>query len=104
MTALSITFHSTESIKEKWEIFRQKELTELIENFLDVEHYLLSKVRSEMIQEGENTNLFLLFESEMKKQEFFESELTNLVERVETRFPSEVMTFVTHLDPIKMRI
>lgn len=99
MSVLSLTFHSTENIKESWENYIESNLYPMIENLMDVEKYILSEVESEMINEGKNTNLLLVFDNTEKRQDFVEIEMRNIVERVEQHFGQEVMVFVTFLNP-----
>ncbi len=80
MSILSITFHTVESQLQTWEQYLENELITLVENFIDVEKYILSEVNTEMLTEGKNTNLLLIFESDEKRQEFTETELYNLSE------------------------
>jgi len=82
MSVLSITFHTVESELSNWEQYVDTELIELVENLYDVEKYILSQVETEMLTEGKNTNLFLVFENDAKRQEFTETELLNISERI----------------------
>ncbi len=104
MSILSITFHNTENINEKWEIYLENELHQMIENLMDAEKYILSEVESEMIGEGKNTNLLLIFGDDEKREDFVEIELKNITERIESRFGEEVMIFKTFLNPKKQRV
>ncbi|MBP7173221.1 MAG: DUF4286 family protein [Cloacibacterium sp.] len=101
MPILSITFHTEVSQLKQWEQYIQEELILMIENLMDVEKYILSAVHSEMISEGKNTNLLLVFDNEEIRMQFVESELLNITERIEKRFGESVMVFNTHLDEIK---
>ena len=69
-----------------WENYMEKELHEMVENLIDVEKYILSEVHSEMINEGKNTNLLLVFDNEEKRQDFIEIELINITDRIEGAF------------------
>ena len=104
MTLLSITFHTTENVSAAWEKYLLEDLHQMIENLLDAEKYLLSEVESKMISEGKNTNLLLMFENMEKRQEFTESELPNITERIEKEFGEQVMIFKTALNPKKSRM
>lgn len=104
MSVLSITFHTTEKIAKDWETYMQKDLHEMVENLIDVVKYLLSEVVSEMINEGKNTNLLLIFENEEKRQDFVEIELINLTESIEGKFGENVMIFQTYLNPKNARL
>ena len=104
MSVLSITFHNTEKVSKEWEQYVESELHAMVENLMDVEKYLLSEVYSEMISEGKNTNLLLIFDSEEKREDFREIELSNITERIESKFGNEVMIFQTLLDPKKSRL
>ena len=75
----------------------------MIENLMDVEKYILSEVESDMINEGKNTNLLLVFDNNEKRQDFIEIELQNITERIENEFGDEVMVFVTLLNSKKQR-
>lgn len=103
MSILSVTFHNTPQVNEQWVTYLENDLDQMIENLIDVEKYILSEVESDMITEGSNTNLLLVFDSEEKRQDFVEIELKNISERVEKEFGSEVMIFLTHLNPKKLR-
>ncbi len=103
MTALSITFHTTAQSLESWEVYLTTELHQLVENLYDVEKYLISVVESDRIEEGQNTNVLLVFDSQALRSTFMENELVNLVEHVATRFKQEVMVFITPLNPLKSR-
>ncbi|WP_304343069.1 DUF4286 family protein [Chryseobacterium koreense] len=103
MSILSITFHSTENIKNDWENYLENELHRMVENLFDVEKYILSEVNSEMINEGKNTNLLLVFDDDEKRLDFLEIEMKNIEERITGKFGEEVMVFVTFLNPRKSR-
>lgn len=103
MSVLSLTFHSTNNIETTWHHYTENNLFEMIENLMDVEKYILSEVESDMIDEGKNTNLLLVFENNEKRQDFIEIELQNITERIESEFGEEVMVFVTLLNPKKQR-
>ena len=75
----------------------------MIENLMDVEKYILSEVQSDMINEGKNTNLLLVFDNEEKRDDFIEIELKNITERIESKFGENVMVFTTFLNPKKSR-
>jgi hypothetical protein len=51
-----------------------------------------------MLTEGKNTNLLLVFESDVKRQEFTETELFNISERIGKQFGETVMIFITQLN------
>lgn len=99
MSVLSLTFHSTSNISSSWDRYTENTLFEMIENLMDVENYILSDVESDMINEGKNTNLLLMFDNTEKRQEFIDIELKNITERIEDQFGDEVMVFVTLLNP-----
>ena len=103
MSVLSITFHTVESELSNWEQYVDTELIELVENLYDVEKYILSQVETEMLTEGKNTNLFLVFENDIKRQEFTETELLNISERIGKQFGETVMIFITQLSTKKSR-
>lgn len=103
MSVLSITFHATEAVLPQWENYAENELAQLAENLIDAERYLLSNVHSEMLNEGKNTNLLLVFDNFEKREDFLEIELKNIEERIAQKFGQEVMVFVTQLNPIKTR-
>lgn len=103
MSVLSLTFHSTSNIGASWDRYTENNLFEMIENLMDVEKYILSEVESDMINEGKNTNLLLVFDNNEKRQDFIEIELQNITERIENEFGDEVMVFVTLLNPKKQR-
>lgn len=103
MSVLSITFHSTESTGKEWGNYLEGEFHQMVENLMDVEKYILSEVQSEMVTEGKNTNLLLVFDNEEKRGDFVEIELKNITERIESKFGENVMVFMTFLNPKKTR-
>jgi hypothetical protein len=103
MSVLSITFHSTQSVTEQWDHYMESNLHEMVENLIDVEKYILSEVESEMISEGKNTNLLLIFDNDEKRQDFVEIELINITDRILKEFGENVMIFKTYLNPKKSR-
>ena len=103
MSFLSLTFHNTESINKEWENYLGNDLHQMIENLMDVEKYILSEVQSDLINEGKNTNLLLVFDNEEKRDDFIEIELKNITERIESKFGENVMVFTTFLNPKKSR-
>ncbi|KEY19809.1 DUF4286 family protein [Kaistella antarctica] len=103
MSVLSITFHTTESISKEWDLYLESDLHQMVENLIDAEKYILSEVESEMIAEGKNTNLLLIFADEEKRQDFVEIEFTNITERILNKFGENVMIFKTYLNPKKSR-
>lgn len=103
MSILSLTFHTTESALKEWENYTQNELQLLVENLMDVEKYILSDVHTDMITEGKNTNLLLVFNDEEMRSQFLENELVNIIERIEAKFADSVMIFSTFLNPLKSR-
>ena len=104
MSILSITFHTVEGQIENWNQYVDTELALMIENLYDVEKYILSEVKSEMLTEGKNTNLLLIFENDQKRKEFTETELLNISERIAARFGETVMIFITELNTKKSRL
>lgn len=104
MSILSITFHTPEHLLSDWEKFQENSLENLIENLIQVENYILSDVESEMLHEGKNTNLLLIFEDENLREEFVDSELLNLQHHIEKEFGEDVMVFKTFLNERKSRM
>ena|SRR6218665_2037831 len=104
MSILSITFHATDNRVEEWDIYLENELHQMVENLLDVEKYIFSEVHSDMLNEGKNTNLFLMFDNSEIRDQFMESEMVNLAEIINQRFGEEVMIFPTFLNSRKKRI
>ncbi|MFB9119861.1 DUF4286 family protein [Bergeyella porcorum] len=103
MSILSLTFHTTEQALTAWEQYATTELELLIDNLMDVEQYILSEVETEMITEGKNTNLLLIFDNEEFRTQFIENEFPNIVERIEAKFGDSVMIFKTILNAKKSR-
>ncbi len=103
MSVLSITFHTTESINDQWDQYLETQLHPMVENLLDAEKYIISEVESDMINEGKNTNLLLIFVDHEKRQDFVEIELINITERIQKEFAENVMIFKTYLNPKKSR-
>jgi len=101
---MSITFHSVKSRLEEWEKYVDETLTLMTENLMDVNKYILSEIQSDYIEEGKNYNLLLIFDDEEKRQDFMDSELLNISERIEKQFGQDVMIFNTFLNPIQYRI
>jgi uncharacterized protein YbcI len=104
MSILSITFHTPENLIDKWENFQKKSLENLIDNLIQVEKYILSEVESDMLYEGKNTNLLLIFDDKKFREEFVESELQNLQHHIEKEFGEEIMIFTTYLNQTKTRM
>ncbi|WP_300675572.1 DUF4286 family protein [Soonwooa sp.] len=103
MSILSITFHTTENRLAEWGQYCENELFAMVENLMDVDKYILSEVDTEMLREGRNTNLLLVFADEDLRQGFLLSELPNITERIEKVFGQEVMIFPTMLNPKRLR-
>ena len=103
MSVLSLTFHTTQNLLSEWENYIESDLQLMVENLMDVEKYILSEVQSDMINEGKNTNLLLVFDNEEKRDDFIEIELKNITERIESKFGENVMVFTTFLNPKKSR-
>lgn len=101
MSILSITFHTIESQLANWEHYMNDVLEKEIENLPHVEKYILSEVESEMLTEGKNTNLLLVFENQQKREEFTDTELPKLAEKIASKFGDTVMIFITELNPLK---
>ncbi|MEC5394344.1 DUF4286 family protein [Bergeyella sp. RCAD1439] len=101
---LSLTFHAMPEILSRWENYAETELLVLVDNLMDVDKYILSEVYSEMITEGKNMNLLLVFDSEQIRNQFIESELVNITERIASEFGDQVMVFETLLNPKKIRL
>ena len=104
MSILSITFHTPQNLLKEWENFQLNSLESLVENFIQVEKYILSDVHSDMLNEGKNTNLLLIFDDENLRTEFVESELENIKYHIEKEFGDDVMIFKTYLNQRKTRL
>ncbi len=104
MSILSITFHATENQLEKWDYYVENNLQAMVENLMEVDKYILSEVGSDMINEGKNTNLLLIFDREELREQFIINELENIAERIYKEFGEEVMIFQTFLNPKKHRL
>ena len=104
MSILSITFHTPNHLFEDWEYFIKNSLEKMVEDLIQVEQFILSEVESDMLQEGKNTNLLLIFDDENLREEFVKSEFENLQYHVEKEFGEEVMVFKTYLNERKTRI
>lgn len=103
MSVLSITFHCTKNNVEEWENYIDETLVLMTENLMDVSKYILSEVHSDYIDEGKNYNLLLIFDNDELRNDFIESELKNIAERIEKKFGQEIMIFNTFLNPKKSR-
>ncbi|RLJ32732.1 uncharacterized protein DUF4286 [Chryseobacterium sp. 7] len=104
MGILSITFHCTKDNLEEWENYIDETLVLMTENLMDVNKYILSEVHSDYIEDGKNYNLLLIFDNEELREDFIQSELLNISERIEKKFGQEVMIFNTFLNPKKTRL
>ncbi len=104
MSVLSVTFHTIESELQNWSNFVKTDLKKIIENLYDAEKYILSEVETEMLTEGKNTNLLIVFENQQKREEFLNTELINISERIAQKFGENVMIFVTKLNPFQQKI
>jgi len=104
MGILSITFHCTKDNLKEWENYIDETLVLMTENLMDVNKYILSEVHSDYIEDGKNYNLLLIFDNEELREDFIQSELLNISERIEKKFGQEVMIFNTFLNPKKTRL
>lgn len=104
MSVLSVTFHTIESELQNWSNFVKTDLIKIIENLYDADKYILSEVETEMLTEGKNTNLLIIFENQQKREEFLSIELVNISERIAQKFGENVMIFVTKLNPLQQKI
>ena len=104
MSVLSVTFHTIESELQNWNNFVKTDLIKIIENLYDAEKYILSEVETEILTEGKNTNLLIVFENQQKREEFLSAELVNISERIAQKFGENVMIFVTKLNPFQQKI
>ncbi|AZB26503.1 MULTISPECIES: DUF4286 family protein [Chryseobacterium] len=104
MSVLSITFHCTKNNLEEWENYIDETLILMTENLMDVNKYILSEVHSDYIDEGKNYNLLLVFDNDELRNDFLESELKNISERIENQFGQEVLIFDTLLNPKKSKL
>lgn len=104
MSVLSVTFHTIESELQNWSNFVKTDLIKIIENLYDAEKYILSEVETEILTEGKNTNLLIVFENQQKREEFLSAELVNISERIAQKFGENVMIFVTKLNPFQQKI
>ncbi len=101
MSILSLTFHCVESTVQQWEQYARTDLAQLAHNLYDVEKFILSDVESEMLNEGRNTNLLLIFETPERRESFLENEFENIRKRIEQRFGDRVMIFETLLNEFR---
>lgn len=101
MSILSITFHTIESQLLLWQKFVDEELFHWLEDLNRAEKYILSEVESEMLTEGKNTNLLIIFDQIEKRNDFVQKEFLLLVEKISYRFGDAVMIFKTELNSIK---
>ncbi len=99
MSILSVTFHSTADLQERWEKYLNEELKNMADNLLEAEKYVLSTVETDMVREGQNTNLLLFFPDDEKRSEFMQNELVNISELITATFGDQVMIFATLLNP-----
>ena len=104
MSVLSITFHAIENVRQQWDAYLMDQMVLMVENLMDVEKYILSDVDSNMINEGSNTNLLLVFDNDTLREDFIKSEFQNLEERIQKEFGDQVMIFMTLLNPKKARL
>ncbi|TXF79381.1 DUF4286 family protein [Chryseobacterium sp.] len=101
MKVLSLTFHSTPNVGKEWENFVQNELIEMAESLQEVKNYLISEVETDMLSEGRNTNLLLIFDNNENRIDFLENDLQNIAGELEVKFGNNVLIFDTLLNPIK---
>ncbi len=99
MSILSVTFHSTADLQERWEKYLNEELKNMADNLLEAEKYVLSTVETDMVREGQNTNLLLFFPDDEKRAEFMQNELVNISALIAAAFGDQVMIFATLLNP-----
>lgn len=103
MSIVSLTFHCPAATLNAWEVYSKNELLQMVQNLMDVEKFILSDVQTEMIEEGKNSNLLLVFENDEIRDTFLENELANIAERIEQKFGDEIMIFKTFLNPYSSR-
>lgn len=103
MSVLSITFHCPEHLLADWGNYVENTLSLMAENLMEVDKYILSEVYTEMISEGKNYNLLLVFDNDELREQFLENEMKNIEERIHNNFGDSVMIFQTFLNPIKNR-
>lgn len=104
MSILSLTFHCPESLLGKWENYVDDTLSLMAENLIDPDMYVLSEVETDMISEGKNFNLLLVFPDDETRGFFLENELLNIQERIEQEFGEDILIFKTFLNPKKSRL
>ncbi|MEN2435033.1 DUF4286 family protein [Weeksellaceae bacterium A-14] len=104
MSILSLTFHCPETHLDEWEKYVDETLALMADNLMDADMYVLSEVASDMVSEGKNFNLLLVFPSDEARGFFLENELLNIQERIEKQFGENIMIFKTFLNPIKFRL
>ncbi|PIE50657.1 MAG: hypothetical protein CSA38_02505 [Flavobacteriales bacterium] len=104
MTALSITFHCTAPQLENWEKYLHNEFLSNIKKMEHIQRYIFSEVYSEMIEEGKNYNLLVLFDNEENRAIFMEEKLGLMAGKITDIFANEVMIFPTLLNPIKSEL
>lgn len=99
MSVLSITYHCPEPLLSQWETFLNNDFSILLREILNHNQYIFSEVYSEMLNEGKNYNLLLIFENEQLRQDFLTTQYPAILQKVEANFGQEIMDFVTLLEP-----
>lgn len=101
MSILSLTYHCPAVFLSQWEDFLNKNISKMVEHLENVEQYIISEVYSEMINEGKNYNILLIFRNEESREQFLGIDFQKIEQHIKDVFGEEVMSFVTMLNPIK---
>lgn len=98
MAILSITFHTEEQKIVEWNIYLKNELIPDIKTL--GEKHIISEVESDMLSEGKNTNILLLFDNEVDRELFLEQKFPLIAEKTLKNFSDKVLIFNTFLNRI----
>lgn len=105
MKLISVTFHIVETCLPRWKSFLKDELIGWLENNKEIGQYLFTEVQSDLVAEGINFNLLLIFKDEDSRNRFVELELQKILDLLHPHFGSqEVMVFQTFLNQISHRL
>jgi len=105
MNLLSITFHVEQNALPKWKNFLDNNFSKWLEETSIIDRFIFSEVESEMIEEGVNYNLLLIFKNQEIRSDFAHREMRDIAQIIDEQFiPQEVIIFPTFLNRISHQL
>lgn len=98
MAILSITFHIEEKHITEWNIYINENLVPHIQS-LGLS-FILSNVDTEMLSEGQNSNLLLFFNNSNERENFIQNDFQKLCEPAKQEFQKDIIIFKTLLNSL----